>query len=263
VAFFNLKHPLLKDLRLRQALALAVDGRELQDLIGSHASVVSSPFPFLQTTNTRESDLESARILLNTLGWHLPDGGAIRVFQTPGTVKPSTSSTELAITIDLPNQSDLIKVAELLKRRWSLIGVKVDVRVSAADDLLRQAVDKRDYQILIWNVLLPPTQDITPFWSSDHATQQGLNLSNLTDREVDRALTTIDTATSSAAIDLARQTLSTAILKQTPALFLLRPAYAYLVSRNVKGVKAMRLSRPSDRLLQATSWYIKTAWRWK
>ncbi len=267
VAFLNVKDTLLKDVRLRQALNMAIDQRELQDLIGTHANVVSSPFPFLEATTTQAGDLDGARALLNTLGWRLPSGGSVRVFEgtstSPSVPKPATSSTELLLTIDLPNQADLVNVAELLKRRWSLIGARVEIRVSPANELLRRAVTKRDYQVLVWNVLLPPTQDISPFWKSAYTTNQGLNLSNLADRDTDKALESIQAATNTQALESARATLSAAIIKQTPALFLLRPAYAYMLSQDVKGVQAMRLSRPSDRLLQARNWYLKTTWKWK
>ncbi len=273
IAFFNVKDSLLKDVRIRQALDMAIDRRELQDLIGSNAKVASSPFPFLDATSTQAGDLDGARVLLNSLGWRLPANGSIRSYEAPTTPtrgtttatppKPAASSTELAITIDLPDQADLIKVAELLKRRWSLIGARVEMRVHPASDLLRQALDKRDYQVLVWNVLLPPTQDISPFWASTQITNQGLNLANLADREVDKALEGIQSATTTLGLESARQTLSQAILKQTPALFLLRPAYAYLISQDVKGVQPMRLSKPSDRLLQANSWYIETDWKWR
>lgn len=269
VAFLNIKDPLLKDLRLRQALSMAIDTRELQELVGNNGSLVSSPFPFLDATSTNPGDIDGARILLNTLGWRLPEGGSVRIFETPTAARPATppistaSSTELTLTIDLPDQADLLKVAELLKRRWSLIGVRVEVRTNAAEVLLRQATTKRDYQVLLWNVLLPPTQDISSFWASEHAASGGLNFSNLADRDVDNALNTITTATSTEALESARRALSATILKQTPALFLSRPAYAYLISEQIQGVQNMRVSRPSDRLLQAKDWFINTSWKWK
>ncbi len=276
IAFLNVKHPLLKDVRLRQALNLAIDKHELQELIGDNARVVGSPFPFIEATSTYSSDIEGARILLNTLGWRLPADGSVRVFEAlvtprskskntaPSTPKPThSSSTELALTIDLPNQADLIKVAELLKRRWSLLGIRVDVQAHNPEDLLQNAISKRNYQVLLWNVLLSPTQDISVFWHSDNTNNQGLNLSNLTDRDVDQALDATKTATSTNAFEAARQTLSNMILKQTPAIFLLRPAYAYLLSQDVKGVRNMRLSRPSERLLRASDWYLSTSWKWR
>lgn len=266
VAFLNVKNTLLKDIRVRQALSMAIDTRELQELVGNKGSLVTSPFPFLETSATSTSDVDGARILLNTIGWRLPEGGSVRVFQSPTAKTPPTvnaSSTELSLTIDLPDQSDLIKVAELLKRRWSLIGVRVNVRTHIADGLLRQAVSKRDYQVLLWNVLLPPSQDIAPFWASEQTNNEGLNFSNLADRDIDNALNAINSATSTAALESARRTLSNAILKQTPALFLSRPAYAYLLSQKIQGVQNIRVSRPSDRLLQAKNWYIATSWKWR
>jgi len=263
IAFFNVKDPTLKDTRLRQALALAINRKELQELIGPHATMVDSPFPFLATSTATEGNLETARSLLASLGWTLKPGTTVRTLAPVGRSSSKASSTELLISIDVPQQTDLISVAELLKRRWSLLGAKVHVHVSDAENLLQRAVTKRDYQVLIWNVLLPPTQDLSAFWSSDQVSNQGLNLSNLADHDVDAALATLKITTSTESLERTRVRVAKAILDKTPALFLLRPAYAYLIPKTVRGVTDARISKPSDRLLRSGSWYLKNGWRWK
>lgn len=274
VVFFNVKDATLKDQKMREALATAVDRQELQDLIGPHATLVSSPFPFLSVSTT-PPDLDTARKQLDTLGWKLAEGQTIREWLPASTASarrpasPSTatstsaSSTKLTITIDVPDQADLLNLAELLKRRWSLLGIKVDVVPHDAETLLREAVADRNYQVLIWNILLPPNQDLTPFWSSENATEYGLNLSNIADRDIDRALDAVRAATSTRDLLTTRTKLAQAILSRTPALFLLHPRYAYLVNKRVQNASDERITRPSDRLLGTMDWYITTGWRWK
>lgn len=278
VVFFNVKDDTLKEEKMRQALATSIDRKELQDLIGPHATLASSPFPFLDVTTTAPN-LDNARKQLDALGWKQVEGQPIRQF-VPKSAAPTTahstplnfatstatiaaSSTQLTITIDVPDQADLLNLADLLKRRWSLLGIKVDVVPHDAESLLRSAVTDRDYQVLIWNILLPPNQDLTPFWSSANATTYGLNLSNLADRDIDRALDAVKAATSTQDLLSTRTQLSQAIMARTPALFLLRPRYAYLVSKRIQNATDERITRPSDRLLGTVNWYITTGWRWK
>lgn len=258
IAFFNVKQGLLKEPRLREALALAVDPEELASLLGDHVSTVASPYPFLDYATGTKPDLDAARAKLETLGWKLPEGGTIRQL-TPAT----SSSTTLAISILVPNQPDLQKVADILKRRWSLVGAEVTIVMDEPEALLRNALEKRDYQVLVTNVLLPPNQDLTAFWASKNASGNGLNLSNLADRDVDTALERVTSATNTHMLLEARTAFTGTLIKQTPALFLLRPVYAYLLSRRIQGTDDLRLLKPADRFLTISDWYVQTTWGWR
>lgn len=266
IAFFNVKHALLKDVRVREALAMAVDSDELASLIGEHVSVVTSPYPFLEYATGTKPDLEAARAKLDALGWKLPEGGMVRQFVGTSAARSATStasSTNLALTILVPNQPDLQKVAELLKRRWSLAGAEVSIVSDEPETLLREALEKRDYQVLVTNVLLPPNQDLTAFWASKNASGNGLNLSNLADRDIDSALERVANATTTQSLLAARIAFSDEIAERTPALFLLRPVYAYLLSRRIHGTGDVRLLKPADRFLNINNWYVRTSWGWR
>lgn len=273
IVFFNLKDDLLKNDDLRKALALAIDPNELEQLAHQRAATVKGPFPFLTSGTSTPADLEASRQALEVLGWKLKEGENVRTYQptvaksTTNTKTPepvvAASSTPLSITIDVPEQPDLLRVAELLKRRWSLIGAQVEIRTGEAESLLRDAMERRDYQVLVWNILLSPNQDISMFWSSDRAAGRGLNLSNLADRDVDQALAAIKNATNTEQLAQARQNAADVITQRTPALFLLRPAYAYLLSKHIKGTTNIQISTPSDRLFQSAKWHINTRWIWK
>ncbi|MCK9361456.1 ABC transporter substrate-binding protein [Patescibacteria group bacterium] len=253
-AFFNTKDKLLKDEKLRQALAMAVDSAELAALVGDRAKPVNSPFPFLNDASSTVPDLDGARAQLDKLGWKLAEGTNVR----------TNASSTLTITIDVPNQPDLIALAELLKRRWSLIGAQVDVRADEDMPLLRNALATRAYQVLVWNILIPADQNLAQFWGSAYAGgSRGFNLSNLADRDVDAALERTRTATTTAELTDAQMALSQAIKKRTPALLLLRPSEAYLIASRVKGVSDMRISRPSDRFVDLQHWYVNERRQWK
>lgn len=279
VAFFNVNDPLLKELRIRQALTLAVDRADVVNAQADLASPINGPFPFATfeaPTSTIDERLEQARKLLDTAGWALLPGADLRTKKpsAPATTKPKTtaatsttpaaSSTPLTLTIAVPDVQDLVAVASVLARQWSLLGIRVELKVEDAATLARRILTDRNSQIVVWNILLSPSQDQRPVWWSGEATGRGLNLSNLGDRNVDDALDAIRAATTTEALAAARTVFSQAVLVRAPAVFLTRPGYGYIHSARLKGMSdRLQLGRPSDRFSDAVNWYVKTGWRWK
>lgn len=263
VAFFNTKDALLKDLRVRQALALAVDPDELSALVGEQkAKKANGPYPFLEYATGTKPDLEAARKLLDAIGWKLADGSNVRSMKPAGSAT-STSSTVLQIRIDVPNQPDLLRVADLLKRRWSLLGAQVDVRSEPGETLFREALALRNSQVIVSDMLLLPDLDLTQFFGSAFSAGTGRNFSNLADRDTDAALEAVRAATNTEMLISARKKVSDLLSERLPALFLLRPTYAYAVSSRVNGIEDLRLLTPSDRFSTESGWFVRTRWGWK
>lgn len=267
VAFFNTKDAILKNERVREALARATDREELVRLVG-HSVAVNSPYPLTESTSTVSSDIDGARALLDKAGWRMINAtDTVRVLVDLSTKKPvrsaTASSTELSVLIEVPNQPDLIKVAETLKRQWSFVGVKVDLRVEELKPLVKRIMTDRVYQVLLWNVVLPPDQDVRPFWTSHTDGTKDYNFSNFVDRTIESALDGVANATSTETMLTAQTKVANAINAHAPALFLLRPQYAYLISSAIRGVESLKLSTPSNRLEQASAWYINTTLRWR
>ena len=256
VAFFNLKDKKLADKKVRQALAGVVDRQEIVTAWTERAVIISEPFPFAVATSSLLT-LDEGRELLKSAGWILPEGSSIRVLKT-------ATTTELAVNIIVSDQPELTAVAEALKRRWSLLGVKVSIEPLAAEDLVERATRERDAQIILTNILLDARQDLFPFWWSGQATDRGLNISGLADRDVDNALEATRQAANTQALEKARRELATLIKRATPAVFLARPSAPYYVSKKIQGVSLrLVISQPADRFRDLTNWYIKTSWRWK
>lgn len=283
IAFFNLRDPLLKDVRLRTILTNAVDKEGLAEAVKPSALPGGSPLPFLElpaatsTATSTNISLDSLRQALDAAGWKLDPSTGLRYQHTTVTApasgtgknrKPAVTTTAtgtaLTITIDVPNQPDLLRIAKYLQERWSLLGAKVTVNNHTAEELLRGIVaDRSSYQVLVWNILLPSNQDPEPFWSSTAATGQGLNFSNLSSKTVDQRINEIESASSTEALATARINFAKALLAEDPAIFLARPTYVYLVSNQVQGVSDLDLATPSDRLTQSFNWSVNSALRWK
>lgn len=270
IAFFNTKDKTLQDVRVRQALALAVARPDLIAALGGFAAAAEFPYPFESSASSTAGDLDGARALLQATGWVLPANENVRIRQAsapkPNTPAPAAtaSSTRLTLTIIVPDQPDLQKIAEALQRQWSLLGAQVEVEPMSVQEVLRKSTHERNAQIILWNVLLGPDQDLLPIWWSGQAKDRGTNFSSLADKDVDLLIDQTKSSSSTAALVLARTKLSQALLQRAPAAFLVRPQYTYVLSTRVKGVPdASRIAKPSDRFNGIASWYVKTGFTWK
>lgn len=268
VAFFNVKRKNVSDERVRRALTATIDRQEIIDAWHGHAAAVSGPYPYAAPSSTPMT-LDDGRALLETAGWILPENSSVRIAKSTkaGSATSTTataSSTEFTITIITSEQTELLTIAETLKRRWSLLGAKVTIEPLPIEELLRRATRDRDVDVVLTNILLDYKQDLFPFWWSGQATDRGLNLSNLADRDVDTALEATHTVTSTAALERAHATVEQLVTRTTPAAFLVRPFAAYLISKNIHGVSSdIIVSRPADRFNDLKHWYVKSGWRWK
>jgi len=270
IAFFNLKDKTLADQRVRQALDLAVSRQDLIDALDGKAAAADTAYPFVSTASSSYSNLDEARKLLQSSGWVLPSNDPVRIYQAggpkPNAAQPvsTASSTKLTLTIIVPDQPDLNKVADALKRQWSLLGAQIDVRPMEEKLVLRKSTHERSSQIVLWNVLLGPDQDLFPIWWSGQTKDRGMNFSSLADKDIDSLIDQTKSASSTQMLTKVREKLSKTILARTPAAFLIRPNYTYVVSTRVKGVpQILRLAKPSDRFDAIQDWYIKTGFEWK
>jgi len=270
IAFFNLKDKTLMDPRVRQALAQGTNRQELLAAYRNMAAIAEMPYPFMQATTSSSYDPDAARKLLQETGWVMPSNDSVRMYQKPDPKKPgpvptsTASSTKLILDIMVPDEPVLQKVADILKRQWSLLGAQVVVKPMDSRQLLKKSSRERDAQVILWNLLLRPDQDLFPIWWSGQATERGMNFSGLADKEIDTLIELTKSTTSTQTLAASRQRLADALLKRTPGLFLVRPTYAYVISDRVKGVQTvLRLARPSDRFENLDQWYLKTGLRWK
>jgi peptide/nickel transport system substrate-binding protein len=294
-AFFNVKDKTLSNPKVRQALALAVNRADLVSAFQGSAEAVTGPYPFAAASTTME-DLERARDMLTDAGWVVPSNGNVRIWQPPklppkpptvkkvkgktvtvpvvptstpplasgGAPVSTPSSTELTLTIDIPDDPDVQTAADALTRQWSLLGVKVTVEALPTDELVRLATRDRSTQVVLLNVLLGPEQDLFPFWWSGQVTDRGLNLSSFADRTLDDELQAAKRATSSDQLLAARQAITDTLNSKAPAVFLIRPFQHYLLNSKLQDVGDRQIAyNPAERFQDLMRWYVKTGWRWK
>ncbi len=294
--FFNTSNNLaLQDQTVRQALSAAIDRNDLVAQVfgltgAAHAtgpgavpsygpippdapyyvppatSLASSsaPLPGPSSSSTASStstaaetpagDTARAAAMLQNDGWTVSSSTGFRAKNIGGSVIP------LSITLTVPDISFLTKTANYLANAWEAAGVQVNVSVSSPSDILANAIKNRSYEALLFGETLGPSSDLYSFWDSSQRFYPGLNLAIYGSRQVDLNIETARVATSTdrTAADLA--VAQADIEADAPAVFLYSPDYLFVADHTLQGVTTSEvLSDPSNRLLDATAWYVNTS----
>ena len=139
---FNLRKPPFDDLRVRQAVAYAIDQDYMVDVLhgglprpGYGPLHSASPF-HVDTLNTYPVDLRRARRLLDEVGY-LPDGDGLR----------------LRVVLDYPpfHADSLGTGATYIKSQLKKVGIAVDLRAAADFPSWAQRIASWDYQFTMNN----------------------------------------------------------------------------------------------------------------
>lgn len=165
---------------------------------------------------------------------------------------------QLAIALTTASESPLPEIAQLIKSQWEAIGIKVEVEELPAQELVRDRIKTRNYQALLFGQVLGTIPDPLPFWHSSQRKDPGLNLTNFGLKEADVKLTAAREAQNNDEIKSALEGFQNILLKEYPAVFLVRPDYVYMVSPSVKGLSAVLIVDPSKRFAGLEAWYMET-----
>lgn len=154
-------HPAFRDDRVREALSLALDRREVLRTLNMTPYAVPARGPYgplfprlSPDTGDALHDSARARRLLDEAGWRLPGGGEVR----------RRGGRELAFRLLVPSSGRRRRdAAQIVQRQLSEVGVRADIRLQDFNALFAR-VREGDYEaaMLGWQVSLDP--DIGVFW---------------------------------------------------------------------------------------------------
>ena len=254
-AFFNLSRTeKLGDERVRAALAHATNKETIVEnvLNGYGKTIESLILPGMlgehPDVQTRSTDINTARALLDEAGWVQIEGSSIRQ-------KDGTPLTLELVTI---NSQELVNVAESLKEQWAALGVDVQINTVDTTTFQSNTLKNRAYDILLSGELYGIDPDPYAFWHSSQASYPGLNLSGFSNRNADDLIEKGRTTTSRDERAQAYQELQDIIAETTPAIFLYQPVYTYANASKIHGVDIPQIVIPADRFSRIETWYIRT-----
>lgn len=154
------------------------------------------------------------------------------------------------------------KVAEIIAGSFQEVGIRIKVRLVDPQDITREVLRSRSYDMLLYGIIIGNEPDQYPFWHSSQIGYPGLNLSQYSNKSVDQILEKIRTTTNAEEVTKLYQDFGVAIATDVPAVFLYTPTYTYAMTDEIKGFGVERIAKPSDRFSNVSDWYIKEKKVW-
>ena len=225
---WNLRRPIFQDLRVRQALAQAVNIPQMvKYILYGRGSQSTGPFTskmwfFNPKVQPLPYDPAAARALLDAAGWKTgPDGIRIK------------NGQRLSFTLLTNNGNEIRRdIASLVQDDLKQIGVEVKVEIYEWTVLLSRFVNKGDFDAIALGWGLGISYDHYLIWHSSQIHPEELNFIHYNNPKVDHLLTDIRQEYSRPEILRMAEELQQTIYDDQPYLFLFVPEVTSIMWKN-------------------------------
>lgn len=126
---------------------------------------------------------------------------------------------------------DMERMAMILSETWSNAGIETTLRLLEEDDF-QDRLNNGDFDIYLVMATIPLSNNHYDFWASDGS----LNFTGLKDSKVDAALHKAELVKDDSDYGQSLIEFEEALLKQSPAAFILRPQTPFAVEKRFSGV---------------------------
>lgn len=227
MVFFKNSAPVFKDAKVRQALVLATDRRQIVSNLPYPSRVLREPLlpdqlgydpHYIQPA----FNLAEARSILASDNWQINKDGYF-----------TKDKTELSFNLYALDTPESRKVAAELQREWRALGANVQVIHQAQTDF-SSTLSGHDYDAVLHTVSIGIDPDVYIYWDSSQADPRSasrLNLSEYDDSNADLALEAGRTRQDPKLRAVKYGKFLAAWQKDYPALALYQPSYLYVTSR--------------------------------
>ncbi len=182
---FNLKNPLFKNRKIRQAISFAINKNEIVEGVllglGTVATGPYRPDMWYYNKNVRKYPYnpEYAKKLLKDAGW--------KDKNHDGILEKGNKKFQFTIITNQGNNNRL-KTALIIQRNLKQVGISVKIRVIEWASFINEFIDKKRFEAVIlgWSTGIDPDQyDI---WHSSKTGPKELNFISYKNKEVDKLL---------------------------------------------------------------------------
>jgi len=247
--FLNGQAQFFADVRVRQALSLAIDRVQLvRDVLNTWAEPGNGPIPpalWAYQAQEYRFDRAEALSLLREAGWEDRNGDG--VLDKEGL----TFRFTLLTNVDDPQR---VAVAQAVAQQLAEIGISATVQPVAAATLQRQLLN-REYTAAVFGWMsLTGDPDMFEFWHSSQA-DEGANITGFRSRTVDVLLEKARQVSEQGERRSLYVEFQRLFAEYVPGIVLYYPRYCFLMGDRIGGVDAAPLIRPEDHLRQLPRWY--------
>lgn len=256
--FFNQnRNPVFAQAQVREALSLAIDRSKLvSTALGGFATPLAGPLPLagtmLAASASEASSPDAVREILRDGGWEYSEETGLW----------TRDAAELRVTVRTSNVPELRAVAESIREDWSALGVPTTIEYFEPGSLAQNVIRPREYDALLFGMVLGRDADLFPFWNSSERNDPGLNIAMYANSSVDDLLADVRTEQDQVAREAMLLEAAELIAKDYPAAFTHAPDFVYAIPDRLYGVALAHVAEPSDRFSNVRYWYRSTEWVW-
>ena len=252
------QNPLLKELKVRQALELALDKSALlNEVLDNQAiilnSAISPGFTGYDDKLAEENlyNPSEALTLLKEAGLDDFDGDHFLE------KKEKNKITKVEINLSYPANAQLDQLAQFVKNSWEKIGLKTNLIKIELNEIPKEILVERQYEALIFGNVFGQNPDLYAFWHSSQKEAPGLNLSLYRNSKLDSLLEEARQTTNEEKRIIDLMAIQKIINDDKPAIFLYNPYYLSIYRTNLKGNDGLKMADyPSEQFSQINQWYL-------
>ena len=221
---FNLQNKKFKNKKIREAISLAINRKEIADILYfGHAQVCNGPFlpgSFAFNNEVKEivQNQAKAKELLKELGYDKNNRFSFTV-------------------ITNANNSTRINAAEIIQHQLKQVGIEMKIRVMEWQAFLNTVVTPRKFESIIlgWSLALMP--DARSIWHSSSSKAGGFNLVSYNSKKVDALIEKGEITVDKEKLGKIYKEIFKEISDDLPYLFLYTPNSITAVNKKIQNVK--------------------------
>jgi len=181
---YNLLNPLFSDIRVRQAIAHAINKKEIiAGVLLGYGTPCTGPFPpesWAYNPAVIDYDYSPAKAMamLAEEGWKMNSSGLL---------EKDGRTFSFTVLVNQGND-ERIKTAQILKEQLKRVGIEIRIKVLEWQALLHDFIDKKRFEAVIMGWALSRDPDIYEIWDSSKTKEGEFNFVSYKNAVVDRLL---------------------------------------------------------------------------
>lgn len=249
---YNLRHPLFKDRKVRQALTSAINKEEIiEGVLLGMGQIAHGPYkPGTWAYNPRITDFPydpaRARELLAEAGWTQRNAA--------GTLVKDGRPFQFTILSNQGN-AERLKAAQIIQQRLRDVGIEVKIRVVEWASFISQFIDTGKFEAVMLGWTITPDPDLFDVWHSSKTGPRELNFIGFKNAEVDALIERGRTTFDQKQRQQCYYRIQDILAREQPYTFLYVPDALPVVSARFRGIEPA----PAGITYNFIHWYVPKA----